>query len=244
LQYVESISKADIDTADSLSLSNAKAMLELLKKSCRNLSSVLVTDESMDVLRKLKGIKTNSSEMRRILGNFDRILSEEKTKILDEVTKKYGEIKSLSPEKKKQAMEEVLDKASDIIAENVLIKLMDMYSIKTNSKSMVAKVLSIYMLRNRGQLSINWRTEAKLYEIAEELYSNIDIKPSKKCISHYGLTYMLNLKKVIPIDTNITSKDKAKVRLELVSEDDKSTKIILFLEKMQDQWKITDFERD
>jgi hypothetical protein len=212
LLIVLSISGCSGDEPSDVAVDFANSLSNLDIKSAKNLSSLGRTFNSLEKKCSLQKV----DELEIILNNYDmgfidNGMKEEAKKLQD----KYPNGIQHLPK----------DEQTEILTDFV-----NSLDIKVESADLIKQIMIKTTLANLS--GKRFRERQIIQNILLENGNNV----TSECLSNY--TPYANIDDINVLETISISADKSTVRLELIYEDNKSAKVAIKLEKIQDIWKV------
>lgn len=215
LLIVLGISGCSGDSPSDVAVEFVQSISDLDSKEAKSLASKKVQNQ-IQALKKLcirpeaqKILKLTEKEMPSFIENNKDKIQAIKDKIV-------SENQNISQD---ESIKMLVDKVKDLIDDS---------NIKSDE---VKKAVKLFMDKSLNHERVN----------ENQLITNMLISDghglTKECIAKNS--YYSNLDKINIIETSDDSADKSTVRLELIYDDENSRKVSLGLEKIQDEWKVT-----
>lgn len=157
-------------------------------------------------------------------------LAKEGTAQYKEAVKKYGSFRKVPKEEQESILKDLRKQMFDLV-KSAMAEVLDIADAEYNEDALNVVAL----------MKVHKKLKVRSYSAAdvaiEQLLKENPVKITKECINDntkFGFIENINF-----IETKEISPDKSDVRLELVGKNDTSTKVTIQVEKIQDNWKIS-----
>ena len=243
--FVSSLSNADIKGAKKVASVNTQKKIDRLAGACNESYYSKLTDEVAKAYNTMNSKKNSELDIKTKMS--EKMNNPDIKKDLDEMqkslTEKYGDLKKLSPEKQKLAFKEVMDKFEAKYIKPMIGDIFDTLKIEVNHPNEVKDILTKFLMtesmgrRNRYMS----KRDVILQIVRDGNFENIkNVTP--ECVAKY--TQYDFIDSVNFIEVKNESADEAVVRLELINNKDKSSKVSVNVEKIKDEWKVSNLSLD
>jgi len=243
--FSSALSSADIDKAKEVSTENTQNKIDRLAVVCNESYYRKLTDEvvtAYSIMNSKKNseldIKTKISE---IINNPN--IKKDMGKMMESLTEKYGDLKKLSREKQIEIREEMMDKFASKHIKPIISDIIDTFKIKVDHPDEVKDILTkLFMTESMDSRNRFTRKRNVILKIVRDgNFGNIkNVTP--KCVAKYTQYDFIDSINFIEIKNE--SADEAVVRLELIDNKDKSSKVSVDVEKIKDEWKVSNLSLD
>jgi outer membrane murein-binding lipoprotein Lpp len=234
MKEVEKVSSEDVQNkiGKLTSICNQSVVQGLIKES----STVMQTIENMgtDEKKKVKIDALMENFNKNILATMEEMKKESKTK-QKELVSKYGSINKIPDVEKEKIMMAMKDKMVSITLP-LIEEIFDINDIKTKNPKKVKSILAEFFFK--GGEKLTYRTQNILRNIVTTYVESNPEKMTVECVAKYtdfGFIDNINI-----IETITKSPDRVDVRLELIDKDDKSKKVSVYVEKIKNEWKVSE----
>lgn len=242
--FASSLSSANMNEAKSVASEEVQKKLKRLSSICNQKVVKKLTDETIVVLNdieKKSKDKKYDAQLKDMLSQFEKDTVTIQGEIKQDIISKYGSPKNIPEELREKLMNEALEKMVELT--NPLVeKQFEIFDIKTEHPDRVKRIIAKFMYKGGMGTRVNRRNLYVLEGIVGDIVAESQEKITLQCIDKYtefGLVDDINV-----IETKQDSPDSANVRLELIRDDGKSKKVSVEVEKIKDEWKISDLYLD
>jgi len=239
--FASSLSNTDIEEVNSVASEDVQQKLKSLGSICNKPAVTKLADETIVVLNTIekKSIdKKYSEQLKKVLDQNKQDMKKLTKEIEEDYISRFGSLKNLPKESKDEEMNKAMEKFVEIT--NPMIeewfKILD---IKTENPDEVKKIIAEFMIKGGKGTRVNYGNLDVLKNIVSEHLSKREAAITPECVAKYtefGFIDEINI-----IETKEHSPDSADVRLELISEDGKSKKVSIDVEKIKDEWRVASF---
>lgn len=243
--FANALSSADIDEAKVVSTENTQKKIDRLAGACNESYYSELTDEVAKAYNTMNSKKNSEldikTKMNEKMNNPD--IKKDLDQMQKSLTEKYGDLKKLSPEKQKLAFKEVMDKFEAKYIKPMIGDIFDTLKIKVDHPDEVKDILTKFLMtesmgrRNR----FTSKRDVILQIVRNGNFENIkNVTP--ECVAKY--TQYDFIDSINFIEVKNESADEAVVRLELIDNKNKSSKVSVNVEKIKDEWKVSQLSLD
>ncbi len=242
--FASSLSSADIKEAKSVASEDVHRKLKRLNTICSQPAVKKLTDEAIIVLNdmeKKSKDKKYDARLKDVLSQLEKDMAEMQKEIEKDIIAKYGSPKNIPEELREKLMNDAFDKLADI-TKPVVEKEFEIFNIKTDHPNKIKKIIAVFMYKGGRGTRVNRGNVHVLKDIVQDVVAQGSEKITPQCIAKYtefGLIDKINV-----IETKQNSPDSARVRLELIEGNGKSKKVSIDVEKIKDEWKVSDMYLD
>lgn len=239
-EYVSSLSSADIDDVKELVTDDVQKTLGRLKVICSQSDVNALYKETVTVLGDLEQKSKDSQydkKLKEIHAALETKMEQLQKDIEKETLKKYGSPKDIPQEQREKLMNEALAQFMTLI-EPAVEEILDTLEINTEHPSEVQKTVTQLMLKGNGDMKLTRSNSYLLEEIVQDVVSQREGGITPVCVAKY--TEFGNIDDINVIETQENSPDQVGVRLELINEEGKSNKVTIDVEKIKDEWKVSE----
>ena len=248
-EFASSLSEVNIEKVNSLSSMAVQGKITNLKKICKSLEVQKLGKEALSIANMI-GEKTKDEKYDSDIKSFIETRKVEyeaaKKEMKQELQKKYGG---------KRPSKDVAEKDMERIAQAIIViyaefinKEMQLFDIESEQAKQIQDVLAMYMLQMGDAAKIKRGKSFRIHpenthaniirNSAKELLSDNAEKVTKQCIQE--VTDFGNIDNINFIEVKHNSADEVTVRLELIRENGESEKVFIDVEKIKDEWKVSD----
>jgi hypothetical protein len=239
VEFVEKMSNLNISEAKQLSASDRN--IKSLEKACVKAKAKELAQEAYEIFKSdtlfkgiggsiaFKAFQAIGVEVPYSVEDFEKMSQNER-----EIARKEM-FKGMSESEIKLKMDEVRVKMEDkAFIKDAIKESLDSLEIAGNNSNEIKELFIEMFLSdtlNRRSFSRNG------VKLATEILLQQEDTIDETCLSKY--TSFANVDDINIIESKNHSADEVTVRLEIINEDKKSEKVSIELEKIQDEWKIT-----
>jgi len=242
--FAGKLSGAEMGDMKDIVTENVSKKILRLKKICGKNDEKKLYDESVKVLdeleRKSKD-KKYDSKLKEILSQLKKNTDKFQKKTEKDILAEYGSPKNIPVAKREELMADTLDKLAGIV-EPAIDEIFDALDIKTKHPEDIKKIVTVLMTKGSGQMRPTRRNMYVLQKAAQDVVSGKEGIVTPECVARY--TEFGYIDEINIIESKQNSPDRADVRLELISEDGKSKKVSVDVEKIKDEWKVASLYLD
>jgi len=230
-EFIKSLSDTNIKKAKSISSKRVNKSLDKLIMLCNKNTINDLYAETKTILEliekkkyKIDNIMNGSEEERRKVQEIVKIAEKKFTD--NSLGKTQDELKT-----------EFLITLTNVMRPKI-DEIFDLLNIKTKHLETVKSIVTEFNIKGSGY-KLTYRNKGLLNTIVEKAVSINPSKITSKCVYKYtkfGLVDDINF-----IETKKPSPDKATVRLEIIYQDGTSSKILLHIEQIREEWKVARF---
>ena len=244
--FASALSEADMKSAREVASEDTLKKIDQLETLC---NSTYYKELRNEVLTVYKAKNSATSRIRST--RYDPVIGKEwkekKTKMADELIKEYGSKKNVPKEKLEKGYLALSSELSTKYIVPLVSDIMDEAKIKIKyhddvegilKRLLDAEIIGRQSYSRMGDLS---RAEVVYAIIEQGDYENND-NINAECVAKYTEYDFIDSINVIEVETE--SADRASVRLELIDKNDKSTKVSVPVEKIKDEWKVSELSLD
>jgi len=237
--FANALSSADIEEAKEVSTEDTQKKIDRLVRACNGTYYNELVDEVVKAYTAMNSDK--SSKLKNIMNKPDM------TKNMEEMgkkfTEKYGDSTKLPREKQIEIAKKMMEEFSNKYIKPMISDVVDTLKIKLAHPDEVKDVMAKFIM-NEGMGKRNRYTSERdaIFKIIKDgNFENPD-NVTPKCVAKYTEYDFIDSINVIEVETE--SADRASVRLELIDKNDKSTKVSVPVEKIKDEWKVSELSLD
>jgi len=228
-EYVSSSAKGNLTELINSSANYELKDLERIKKRCIFKNNLKVKEDIYLLLNDVY----QDAEVSKLSIELDKFMSNDKE------LKEKG--KKLIENDDKEALLTFLMKAADdnnaeLVAAISKINDKNKYGEKYNKRDEVENTAALILLMNKNRQRGFKRSIENIVPIKFK-----DTKPSQECVDKNLNTY--DISKINTIEVTSKSPDKSTVSLETIDSKDKSRKMDIRVEKINDKWKVVSSDR-
>lgn len=243
-QFVQQLSIADYANASKLVDESGQKKLESVKGFCAADASTALAKEVFSTIKTLEhcsyGTKKSEIEKNRqeALKNIEGSLK----KFQKEITEKYGDVRRLPTEKKKELANNAIWDIVVPAASPLIRTMIQSCNISSPHEKDIASIIASYFPMMKNNLHTNRRSYMAIENLSKAylLRGKSETNPfTRQCVDHYTDFGFVEESKVIEMKQ--PSPDKAEIRLELSLKNGKAKKTVLKLENIKDRWLVSDF---
>jgi len=240
-KFVSALSSADIDEAKEVSSEETQKKIDRLVGACNGLYYKQLADEVAKAYNIMNNDKSSGLDIGKKMNDPD--IKKDMEEMMESLTEKYGDLKKLPREKQKELQEEMMEKFTTKHIEPMIGDIFDTLKIEVDHPDEVKDILTKFIMaesmgkRNRYTSKRNAINDI----IRDGNFENLD-NVTPECVAEntqYDFVDSINF-----IEVDGKSADSARVRLELIDKNDKSTKVSVSVEKIKDEWKVSDLPFD
>lgn len=242
--FASSLSSADMKEAKSVASEDVQKKLKRLSSICSQPVVKKLTDETIVVLNDMEKKSKNKkydAQIKDMLSQFEKDTVTIQEEIKQDIISKYGSPKNIPEELREKLMNEAFEKIADVTYP-LVEKEFEIFDIKTEHPEEMKKIIAVFMHKGGRGTRVTRGNVHVLKDIVENIVAENPDKITPQCVSKYtefGLIDEINV-----IETKQNSPDSANVRLELIRDDGKSKKVSINIEKIKDEWKVSNLYLD
>jgi len=240
--FANAMSNIDMKKAKEFSTEHVKDKIAELSRVCMRKDINNLADIAMPILnlvhKKLRHGKYDDQlgdALRQYKENSERIMK----KFEKETKEKYGQLKDNKEEVMQQVYNELLE-AYSVASMPLIEKEFELLDIKSKQIEDVKKVASFFIIN--GSYRVTYGNKYEFMKSVNKVIFDKGFKLTPKCIDEYTEFGFIDAINIIEVKEN--SPDQMMVRLEIIREDGKSNKVSVEVEKIQDNWKVSDLYID
>jgi len=237
IDFATTLSDADIESINEIASTDMMKEINKLKEQCNTPYIDKLREESARVFNIINHEKMNKKyqvEMEKINEEFRKNSLESKKEMQEELIKKYGALNKVP--------KEVLIEKSLPLVKDYIKKMIGIMDIKMEEPKKVREILSRFMTQNMmksDKLSRLMFQDILFESIVREYVKKHPKKITSKCVEKY--TDFGSIDSVNFIEEKQKSPDKVDVRLEIIHQDGKSKKVLIGVEQIKEEWKVSRF---
>jgi len=237
IDFATALSDADIESINEMASSDMIKELDELREECNAPYIDKLREESARVFNLINHAKVDKKyqeKMKKIDEEFRKNSLESKKEMQEELIKKYGALNRVP--------QDVLIEKSLPLLENYVEKMIEIVDIEMEEPKKIREILSRFITRNMMQsdkLSRHMFQDILFENIVRKYVKKHPQKITPKCVEKH--TDFGSIDSVNFIEERQKSPDKVDVRLEIIHEDGKSKKVLISVEQIKEEWKVSRF---
>ncbi|PHS42234.1 MAG: hypothetical protein COB07_00405 [Sulfurovum sp.] len=243
--FANALSSADIDEAKEVSTENTQKEIDRLVGACNESYYSKLTDEAAKAFNILNSKESSrlviETKMNEIMNDPD--MKKEMEEMMKSLTEQYGDVKKLPKEKQKELGVEMMEKFTAKYIKPVIGDIVDTLKIELDHPDEVKDILTKFiMTESMGRRNRFMSKRDVILQIVRdgnfENFKNV----TPECVAKYTQYDFIDSINFIEVENE--SADEAVVRLELIDNKDKSSKVSVDVEKIKDEWKVSSLSLD
>ena len=239
--FANALSKADMDGVKKVTSDNTQKTIDKLIAICNESYYIELTNEVAKVYNIMNQKAEGKLNIRKKMN--DPSIKKEIKERMEALTKQYGDVKKLPREKQKKLQLEMMEQFTDKYIKPMIIEQLDTLKIELKHPTEVKDILTRFIItESMGRRARFMSKRDVIQKIVKDgsFQRNENVTP--ECVAQY--TQYDFIDSINAIETKNVSPDQVDVRLELIDQNDKSTKVIIDIEKIKDEWKVSSLPLD
>jgi len=234
--FVEALADGDLDKAKELATDRVDQSIQKLQLKCAKPSITALAKASIAKVKEINKKIHSDEGINKNLRALQKEYNSKNKELLDAFKKKMKKDRySISSEEKDKRLEEFRATISNL-ANEIGAKIISMIDAGIKDEQ-VREVVTRFAVKLGTKGKLKYKDRELISLVAQEIiHKNPPKKVTAQCIDKY--TPLGNLDTITIIETKQDSNDKVNVRFELISKEGKSKKTSLYVEKIQDKWKV------
>lgn len=239
--FANALSSADIDEAKVVSTENTQKKIDRLAGVCNESYYSELTNEVAKAYNIVNSKESSGLDIGKKMNDPD--IKKEMEEMKKSLTEQYGDVKKLPKEKQKELAVEMMEKFTAKYIKPMIGDIVDTLKIELDHPDEVKDILTKFIMtesmgrRNR----FTSKRDVILQIVRDGNFENIkNVTP--ECVAKY--TQYDFIDSINFIEVKNESADEAVVRLELIDNKDKSSKVSVNVEKIKDEWKVSQLSLD
>jgi hypothetical protein len=239
--FANTLSNVDIDGAKEVSTENTQKKIDRLVGACNESYYSELTDEVSKAYNIVNSKESSGLDIRKKMNDPD--IKKEMEEMEKSLTEQYGDVKKLPKEKQKELAVEMIEKFTAKYIKPMIGDIIDTLKIELDHPDEVKDILTKFIMsesmgrRNRFMS----KRDIILQIVRDGNFENIK-NVTSECVAKY--TQYDFIDSINFIEVKNESADEAVVRLELIDNKDKSSKVSVNVEKVKDEWKVSNLSLD
>ena len=242
--FANSLSIADINEAKNVASEKVQKKLKRLNIICSQSEIKKITDAAIVVLNEMENKSKDKKydvQLKDMLSQFEKDMAEMQKDVEKEIISKYGSPKNIPEELREKLMNKAFDRLTGI-TKPMVEKQFEIFDIKTENPDKIKNIVAVFMYKGGNGTKVNRGNLHVLKGIVSDAVSKNPKKITPQCIAKYTKFGLIN--EINTIEMKQDSPDSADVRLELITKDGKSKKVSIDVEKIKDEWKVSELYLD
>lgn len=239
--FANALSSADIDEAKVVSTENTQKKIDRLAGVCNESYYSELTNEVAKAYNIVNSKESSGLDIGKKMNDPD--IKKEMEEMKKSLTEQYGDVKKLPKEKQKELAVEMMEKFTAKYIKPMIGDIVDTLKIELDHPDEVKDILTKFIMtesmgrRNR----FTSKRDVILQIVRDGNFENIkNVTP--ECVAKY--TQYDFIDSINFIEVKNESADEVVVRLELIDNKDKSSKVSVNVEKIKDEWKVSQLSLD
>jgi len=239
--FASSLSSANIKEAKEVSTENTQKKIDRLIKLCNEPYYHKLIDEVAKVYNTMNSKKNSEFNIGKRMNDPD--IKKDMEEMMKSLIEKYGDVKKLPHKKQIELRKEMMDKFTAKHIKPMISDIIDTLKIKVEHPNKVKDILTKFiMTESMGRRDRFTSKRDVIIQIVRDGNFEDMKNVTSECVAKYTQYNFINSINFIEVKNE--SADKAIVRLELIDNKDKSSKVSVNIEKIKDGWKVSSLSLD